>query len=194
MLTQVQLGGTLGKKFGRNWNLDCNSPAEALRLIDANKPGLLNWMRRNVNAYDRYHIVVENEDGTKEELSESTYTMQRKAKKIRIVPIIAGAGAVARIIIGAVAVVVGAVLSFYGFGAGTPLIAAGVSMMIGGVVELLSPRPKASDGSQRQDKTSYYFNGPVNTTDQGVPVPLIYGRILVGSQAVSARVSIDQLM
>lgn len=194
MLTKVQLGGTLGRKFGRNWMLDCNSPAEALRLIDANKPGVLAWMRQNVKAYDRYHIVVENMDGSKEELSEATYTMERKARLIRITPIIAGAGAAARIIIGAVVTIIGVVLAVFSYGAATPMIAAGVSMMIGGIVELLSPRPKSSDGSQRSDKTSYYFNGPVNTTDQGVPVPLIYGRILVGSQAVSASVSIDQLM
>ena len=67
-------------------------------------------------------------------------------------------------------------------------------VMMGGITELLSPRPKKTDQSARQDGTSYFFDGPVNTTQQGVPVPLIYGRVLVGSQAISAKVTVDQLL
>jgi predicted phage tail protein len=38
------------------------------------------------------------------------------------------------------------------------------------------------------DTASYLFNGPVNTTEQGNPVPVLYGRLIVGSQVVSASV------
>lgn len=57
--------------------------------------------------------------------------------------------------------------------------------------------PKTSNNqqtSERKDKTSYYFDGPANTTMQGVPVQLIYGRALVGSHGISAALTIDQLM
>ena len=36
--------------------------------------------------------------------------------------------------------------------------------------------------------TRYHFNGVVNTTAQGNPVPLGYGRMIVGSAVVSAGI------
>lgn len=188
-LTTVTLNGPMGKKFGRKWNLSVNNVFEALQLIDANKPGVLAWMRMNVAKFDRYHIKVEHADGTKREVSEKEVGMISEGlKSITITPILAGAGAGIRIVIGAVLMVVGVWTSNpYIFGMGA-------SLALGGIVQLLSPTPKMASGNQRSDNTSYYFDGPVNTVDQGVPVPLIYGRILAGSQVISARVTIDQLM
>lgn len=89
---------------------------------------------------------------------------------IRIAPIILGSknSGVFSIILGAVLVVAGIVVTGMSFGAAAPigaaLISAGVAMIAGGVVQLLSPSPK---GSASKDKTantpSYAFNGPVNT-------------------------------
>jgi predicted phage tail protein len=47
---------------------------------------------------------------------------------------------------------------------------------------------------QAENKASYNFNGPINTTAQGNPVPLGYGRKIVGSAVVSAGIySEDQM-
>jgi predicted phage tail protein len=188
MLTQVTLYGPLAKEFGRDWNLAVSSPREAIRLIEANKPGFLNWIRGNLDKYDRYKVIVDYEDGRKEHLDEDTFPLQRQMKRIRIVPIVMGAGGVGKIILGVLLVAAGVI-------SGNPmLVGSGILSMAGGIIELISPRPKKTDQSVREDGTSYFFDGPVNTTQQGVPVPLIYGRVLVGSHAISARVSIDQLL
>jgi len=42
--------------------------------------------------------------------------------------------------------------------------------------------------------TKIILDGPANTTEQGVPVQLIYGRCLVGSHPISMGVTVDQLM
>jgi predicted phage tail protein len=120
-------------------------------------------------------------------------TSRSTVKRIRFVPIVTGAGGgIGKMILGAFLVA----LSFTPFGAPLApfLQGAGVSLMLGGVIELISPRPKKQGASVRQDGTSYFFDGPVNTTQQGVPVPLIYGRVLVGSHAISAKVTVDQLL
>jgi len=70
----------------------------------------------------------------------------------------------------------------------------GASMLISGIAAMLAPKPQKQEQTERKDKTSYFFDGPTNTTVQGVPVQLIYGRCLVGSHAISAKVSVDQLM
>ena len=187
-LAVVTLNGALGKKFGRKWKLAVESVSEALQLIEANKPGVQAWMRANMAKFDRYHVKIERHDGTKADVSERELGMVSEGlKSITITPVIAGAGAGLRIVIGVVLMVASYWLGPYAF-------AMGASLALGGIVELLSPTPKLSSGSQRSDNTSYYFDGPVNTVDQGVPVPLIYGRILAGSQVISARVTIDQLM
>lgn len=187
-LAVVTLNGALGKKFGRKWNLAVQSVSEALQIIEANKPGVQAWMRANRAKFDRYHIKMERHDGTVTEVGERELAMiSEGVRSITITPIIAGAGAGLRI-------VVGVVLMVAAYWLGPAAFAMGASLALGGIIELLSPTPKLASGNQRSDNTSYYFDGPVNTVDQGVPVPLIYGRIMAGSQVISAKVTIDQLM
>lgn len=62
----------------------------------------------------------------------------------------------------------------------------GVAMMLGGVSQLLTRQPKGLAGVDDPDNgASYNFNGPVNVTAQGNPVPVLYGEMIVGSVTVS---------
>lgn len=194
MLTQVTLYGPLAKEFGKDWELDVSGPGEALRLINANRPGFFNWIRGNLEQYDRYKVIVDYHDGRKEDLDEQTFQLVRKVKRIRIVPIVAGAGAIGKMIMGFVLFSFGLVLSSIAPPVGMALMGMGATMFLGGVIEAISPRPKRGDQGVRQDGTSYFFDGPVNTTHEGVPVPLIYGRAKVGSHCISAKVDVDQLL
>lgn len=194
MLTAVYLEGPMGKALGREWHLAVNSPREALDLIEANGAKARAWIRANLEKYSYYRVVCEFSDGRREELSEEEYkVLEMRPTVIRFVPLVVGAGAVGRIIAGIILIVA----SYFAGPAGPALFSMGVSLIIGGVIELLTPRPHKDDNkdqSERKDKTSYYFDGPVNTTGQGIPVPLIYGRVRCGSHVVSAAIRIDQLM
>ena len=66
----------------------------------------------------------------------------------------------------------------------------GASLVLGGLSQMLAQTPDTSSRGQGQglDSASYLFNGPVNTTQQGNPVPILYGRLIIGSQVVSASV------
>ena len=56
------------------------------------------------------------------------------------------------------------------------------------------PTPKATEPSERpENKPSYSFNGAVNTTAQGHPVPVGYGRLIVGSAVISAGIDVDEI-
>ena len=62
-------------------------------------------------------------------------------------------------------------------------------MTLGGVVQLLTPQQRAlsvKDGPN--NGASYNFNGPINTTAQGNPVPVLYGELIVGSATISAGI------
>ena len=80
----------------------------------------------------------------------------------------------------------------FGAMAATAAMSMGAGLVMGGVAGLLTPQPtNANPAAANAQNTSYYFNGPVNTTMQGVPVQLIYGRCLVGSHAISASMTVN---
>lgn len=69
----------------------------------------------------------------------------------------------------------------------------GMSLALGGVAQLLAPKVKAESKEAVENKPSYIFNGAVNTVAQGNPVPILYGRMRVGSQVVSAGITSNDI-
>lgn len=97
-----------------------------------------------------------------------------------------GAGAAAGASAGAVA---GTALATAGGMSLGPLGMIGVSLALGSVSQLLSPQAKGTATKDGVNNTpSYNFNGAVNTTAEGNPVPLIYGRIQAGGAVASAGI------
>ncbi len=153
-------------------------------------------MKRNIKTYDRYHIQIPtNKQGHKWSVDESEYQMMGQSDniaKIRITPVPRGSGGSGssdwfKMVVGAVLMVASICVP-----ALAPL---GLSLMMGGIAQIISPQATNESVRQADNSNSYYFDGPQNTTNQGNPVQLIYGEeILVGSQVVSSSITIDQLM
>nr|UVY61258.1 MAG: tail assembly protein I [Bacteriophage sp.] len=191
----MQLGGPMAKHFGRHWHLKVRNTKQALDLIEANKPGFKAWMKRNIKTYDSYHIQITNKQGHKWSVDESEYQMMGQSDniaKIRITPVPRGSGGSAfgwfQTVVGAALLVVSAVVM-------PALAPLGLSLMMGGISQIISPQATNESVRQADNSNSYYFDGPQNTENQGNPVQLIYGEeILVGSQVVSSSITIDQLM
>jgi len=181
MLRNVRLYGHLGKKFGRNFKLDVKSPSEAIRALQANCPEFMGYLVAKHN-YPGYRVLVGNAPvNNKKELFDCS-----EGKTIKIVPVIKGSGGVVQFFVGLTLVAVG-------FVTGNPyLIAMGSSMTFGGVASLLSPSPTLDEPTEDpENRPNYSFNGIVNTTKQGNPVPLIYGTVAAGGQVISAGFSPD---
>lgn len=183
MLTAVFLHGALGEKYGKRLMLDVECVAGAVALLKAN---FSSFARDLIGRGNRYQVWVGKTNISQEELLNPA-----NGQDIHIVPAISGAGGnsnVLQIIVGIILVVVGVIFSAYGGGG---LVGIGVGMIVGGVVGLVfAPSSRFSPaGTQGEKKPSYYFNGPINTTAQGNPVPILYGRLVVGSQVVSGGIS-----
>jgi predicted phage tail protein len=195
MLTKVILEGEFAKVAGRKiWMLDCNSAAEAIQLISANCQGKIRtWIRQNLDKYKICEVECESEKGVKEKLVTETFLTQRKCKTIRFLPIFTGAGGdngILQAVIGVVLVVVGVLLSPYTGGSSMVLAKAGVGLIIGAICTMLMTPSQNDD--EGDSASSYYFNGAVNTTTQGAPVPLVFGRCRVGSAVVSASIDVTE--
>jgi predicted phage tail protein len=147
-------------------------------------------LRKRKNHSKKYGYFHKNSKN----VSEQELKFNRKENEIHFVPAVEGSGNVWRIIAGVVLVVVGIIGNNYG-GWGTPFIQAGIGLIVGGVVGLLTPMPKTGGYTDGQDKSkaSFIFNGAFNVTVQGGPVPLVYGRIRAGSTVISAGVDVEQI-
>lgn len=72
----------------------------------------------------------------------------------------------------------------------------GAMMALQGAAQMLSPQPNAPETASRErpdQRPSFVFNGAVNTTEQGGPVPPVYGRMRVGSNVISASLEVEQI-
>ena len=192
-LRTVRLYGRLGTKFGRVHRLAVDSAAEAVRALGALFPEFDGYLIQSKDRGEGYAVFYGKKNLEKEALHNPSFNQD-----IRIAPVLLGSknGGWLNIIVGAVLIVVGAIITGGTFGAGAPfgsaLIVMGIGMIAGGVVQLLTPVPKGSSAKDRPDnQASYSFNGPINTQAQGNPVQVLYGELHVGSAVLSAGINAE---
>lgn len=188
-LKTIRLYGVLGVKFGRVHRLAVSSAAEAVRALCAIMPGFEKYLMESKDNGLGYCVYLGKRNLREEQLRDLSGN-----EDIRIAPMMLGAkSGWGRIILGVVLIVVGVAWQVYTGGAPNAisnyLYGMGISMIVGGVMQLLAPRPKGqSTADKKEDTPSYAFNGSVNTQAQGYPVPLAYGKGLWGSAVISAGI------
>lgn len=90
---------------------------------------------------------------------------------------------------GLVQTIIGVTLIVASFFIGGPawianaVLMTGISMTVGGLIQLLTPQPK--NNPQNQSK---YLAVNQNTVQIGTPIPLLYGEYLVGGQILSLQI------
>lgn len=194
-MTTILLYGELADLFGPVWKLNVHSVAEAVRAIEANKPGLFAYFEGCGERGIDFNIKANKEDA----VTEDTIRAHRTIDTIQISPVVRGSKNPMVQVIAAIAIIIisiyyppaAAFLAKIKMGQMTLqtfMAATALSMAISGVAQMIAGTPKAGqidDGGKQSD----LFNGPENTTTQGGPVPLVYGGpILVGSQVISAGI------
>lgn len=131
--------------------------------------------------------------------SMDTLTQALEVDRLDVCPAFMGAGGnsgITQMIVGAVLIVAGALLWSTPFG--VPLIMMGLSMVIGGAIQMLSPAPRLDrpdailDGATGQTaEESRYLGAAGNTTASGTRIPLGYGRVKVFGHILSFDVEAD---
>ena len=206
----VKVYGALRKRLGQcRFEFDVTTPAQAIKALCVNFPGLENWLIDSEKNGVGYRVTIGKEKVT-EDLSPLGFPFSDK-EVFSITPIIAGAGRGAGRIaagIGLIALAVvtqGASLSFSSgavvsksaaFGAKLAAAGAnlGVYLTLTGVAQAISPQPDMGleRGREAAKLESFVFSNVVNTSKQGLPVPIAYGRVFVGSAVLSSGLDVDQ--
>lgn len=176
MLVTVNLIGVLGKLFGKKWNLDIRNPAEAIRAIAAQVEGFAEYLDSSNNRGLVYRVTVDEDDIDEEKI----YHPIRQS--LSIAPVIVGAGAVGRIVSGAALLGLSFVLPGIGLGFAAQAVGLlGISLVSGGIAELLSPQPEKDN-----DKSSFQSDGAQLTRAyQGQSVPVLFGERYIQPPPIS---------
>lgn len=190
----IRLYGALGEQFGRVWRLDVKSPAEAVRALCSQLPGFRRYLQEH--SAPGYRVLCDTASRGGPALRFKT-----TAKTIRFVPVVGGAGkGLGQIIAGVAVLAYGYFSGDYAsvgayFSSGSAYVGIGTSLLLGGISQALTKTPSTSTQSveRPENKPSYAFDGALNTSAQGNPVPVCYGELIVGSQVISAGLTTEQV-
>jgi predicted phage tail protein len=215
----VKVYGALRKKLGQcRFTFEADTPAQALKALCVNFPWLTQWLIDSEQDGVGYRVTISKEKITNEN-SGALVLPWSEREVFSITPVLTGAGgSTGKILAGvgliALAIVAGpAAGGFLGLGAqafapafvlggaaASAIGGIGVALVLGGVAQALSPAPSQSTvgfsterGSDAAKFESFSFSGIVNTAKQGMPVPIAYGRVYVGSAVISSGLDVDQL-
>lgn len=205
MLREIRVYGRLAKFLGRrSFKAAVSTAAEAVRFLLANFPQLEKHM-----ADQHYRVCIGDYGLSMKELHDPS-----GKQTIKIIPVIGGnsGNAVGDILIG-VALVAGTLLipgaaAWLGPTVSSLFVGTGVALVLGGTAQLLTPAPSltpigdsvyadagldSTEGTELDPQASYSFSGVQNTSRQGVPLPLVYGEMVVGSIVISAGIDTVQV-
>lgn len=192
-MTKIELGGILGKTFGKVHHRLISTTHEATRALAATIPGFEKFMITSQRRGLTYAVFK-----GKKNIGIDDLGFPVTGEVIRIVPIVMGSksGGILQTVLGAVLVAVGAVMTYMSGGTASPLAAglmtSGIGMMAGGVIQMLSPQPAGLASKQDADnKPSYAFGSVTNTAAQGYPVPILYGKRRIGGAIISAGIYVE---
>nr|WP_314588351.1 tail assembly protein [uncultured Serratia sp.] len=160
-------------------------------------------MKNLLDGFERYMLEAHKRGLTfaifvgKRNIGKDELELTKGTEDIHLVPIIIGSkrSGLFQTILGVALIAVAAIATggvgaaFTAGGAWGATAMAGASMALGGVVQMLSPQAGGLRMRQDQDnKPSYAFGGPVNTTAQGNPVGVLYGTREIGGAVISAGI------
>jgi len=214
----IKVYGALRKFLGGRcrFEFEVDTPAQALKALCVNFPGLDKWLMDRETEGTGFRVTV-GRDKITTEAPEGLALPWSEREAFSITPVICGAGEGAGQIFAGIGLIA---LSFllpgaglFGatslFGAtaatagtagvlttiGTAISGIGASLVLGGVAQMISPQTSMgglTSGREAARLESFTFSGIVNTSKQGLPVPVAYGRVFVGSAVISSGLDVNQ--
>jgi len=202
-MIEVFLVGNLGKKFGKKWQFDADTPMDVFKALDANNDGFIKYLAEKERENIKYRIWVDKKPVSSKELDIEI----NSKKKMLVMPVMAGSGltlAQEMMAYGGAGLITGWGLSWLGNNlfegtvwgnmlgfVGDVLFEVGAALLIQGVISSLMDEPENPTPQQEdslKSSSSFIFSNPTNNVIQGARVPVGYGRLRIGSHVVSSSV------
>jgi len=195
----VKVYGALRKRLGQcRFEFDVTTPAQAIKALCVNFPGLEKWLIDSEQDGVGYRVSISKEKVTEQDMAPLFMPFSDR-EVFSITPVIAGAGRGAGQIFAGLGIIAASVfIPGLGLGLGGALVTKvgllGGALLIQGISQAISPQPDfgLERGREAAKLESFVFNNIVNTSKQGLPVPIAYGRLFVGSAVLSSGLDVDQ--
>lgn len=169
----------MGELFGEVHRLNVKTVQEAMNAIDTMKGGLRTYLTDCTE--NGVEFTVQKGE---EFMDYDNIAMELGKDDIIISPVPAGSGSdIVKTIIGIILIVASFFIDTTG-ATGAKIAAAvftvGVNLALMGIIEMTTDEPEELD-----EQNSTMFNGPINNTKSGIPVPLAYGELEVGGAVIN---------
>lgn len=210
-MTTVVLHGDLAC-FGGPYTFDAKTPLDVVSALCAQVKG---FKKRFYNGAFR---LIRRKGDRERDLDEKTLSAALLGGELHIVPVVEGAGnkgggkAVLGAVIMAAAFLAAPAVSIPAIGLETgPLMGAtaiealgvtysqiagfGMTMLLGGIGQLLGGRTTSTAASTSvEQNASYVFDGPFNSSRQGVARPLVFGDFICSTVVVSSDLVAENIL
>ena len=213
----VKVYGALRERLGQcRFELNVATPAQAIKALCVNFPGLDKWLIDSEQDGVAYRVRVGKEEATPADMSVLGLPWSER-EVFSITPVIAGAGGgwgrvlFGALLIGASFITFGGSALFAGgtglgtsastivgtagiyAGAGSAALGViGAGLVLTGVAQIISPTPPSGLELKEANRIqNFSFSGITNTSQQGLAVPIAYGRVVVGSAVISTGTDVD---
>lgn len=191
-MVAVNLHGQLGKKFGKTYNLNVNSPKEAILALAYQKPGFKEYFYEN-----EFYIQV----GDDTNIDENTLSLVTE-RDINIYPKTYGARkgrGLGKLLVGAALFAFAGPLAWTVTGGylSTAIVAKSIitniaiGLALQGASALLTPQIKAPKSAD--ENASSIFSSATPSENQGSAVPLLYGEMLVELTPISVEIAAESM-
>lgn len=192
----IILHGRLRRLFGEKFDLDINTPSEAIRALGVQIKGFNLALRKG-----EYHVMR----GRRSLCLAETDMNLNGCCELHIVPATRGSKrqGILKVILGVALIGVGFAVAGWSFGgmanvafgsitAGN-LVAMGAGMLFNGLGQMLSPTPQVDTNEGAATRQSYIFTGAENVTQEGNIIPVVYGVAWSGSLVLSAGNDVEEV-
>ena len=184
--TVIKLSGSMAQRFGRTHRRALTSASEVFRALSNTIDGFDAYLRE-ARAKGLDFVIFRD----RRTIGHEEFELLGPGDELRIIPVIRGSkrAGVFQALLGTALVAAAIWMPGVSIAASNLMFSVGAAMAVGGVVQMLSPQ--VAGLRMRQDpenKPSYAFGGPVNTTASGNPVPLLYGQREIGGAIISAGI------
>ena len=173
------------RKFGNDFKLvDVANSSEALNALYCQ----INGLRKAIQTHRFFKVKLGKRYFTMPTIRDDVLQEMSDGDVLHVIPVIGGSGGAVQFVVGAVLSVVGYAFGWTGIGVVVGTI--GVGLMASGVAQMLTktPSPDNPNRNETEKKQSTSFSNLQNLVAQGRPVPLAYGRIMIGSLIIGKGV------
>lgn len=195
-MRNVYLHGALGKEFGRKYQFDVATVAEAIQALAANFPTFVNRIRNGF-----FRVVAGKSATAGMDLSEDMLPAFKLGQQdLHIVPVVKGSkrGGLGKVIAGIALIGLSAMTGGAGgllagqvFGSSMTYASMtgsiGASMLLTGVSTMIAPETRAEETRQ-----SFTMTGPQVVTREGGIIPIAYGEVITGGTMISGALNIQR--